>query len=174
MEMMSLEMTGGWLARSRLQELAVQAALENISSAAFIVSATGAVEQSNARARALMESGGAQAVHSLRQGLWNPGRSAEFEISPLFTYGNVVHYLAVHRAQSQAGTDRLAIAVHRWRLTAQEARVFEQLVNGDSNRQIALKIGCAERTVELHVTHILQRMDVENRNAAIAKFWTRL
>ena len=172
--MMSLEMAGGWVARSRLQELAVQEALENIPSAAFIVSATGAVEQSNARARALMESEGARAVHSLSQGLLNSGRCMEFEISPLFTYGNVVHYLAVHRVQSQAGTDRLAIAVHRWKLTNQEARVFEHLVSGDSNRRIALKIGCAERTVELHVTRILQRMDVENRNAAIAKFWTRL
>jgi DNA-binding NarL/FixJ family response regulator len=64
--------------------------------------------------------------------------------------------------------------VHRWKLTGQEAKVFANLVTGDSNRQIAAKIGCAERTVELHVTHILQRLDVESRNAAIAKFWTQL
>jgi DNA-binding CsgD family transcriptional regulator len=172
--MRSLENANGWLARSRLQDLAVQAALENISSAAFIISATGAVERSNARARALMESGGGQAVQLLWQALGDPTPSADFEISPLFTYGNVVHYLAVQRAENGTGIDRLAIAVHRWKLTGQEAKVFANLVTGDSNRQIAAKIGCAERTVELHVTHILQRLDVESRNAAIAKFWTQL
>jgi DNA-binding CsgD family transcriptional regulator len=163
------------LARSRLQDLAVQAALENISSAAFIISATGAVERSNARARALMESGGGQAVQLLWQALGDPTPTpgADFEISPLFTYGNVVHYLAVQRAENGSPIDRLAIAVHRWKLTGQEAKVFANLVTGDSNRQIAAKIGCAERTVELHVTHILQRLDVESRNAAIAKFWTQ-
>ena len=172
--MMSLEMAGGWLARSRLQELAVEAALENIPKATFIVSATGAVERSNARGRALMQAGGADALRALRQSLREPGQNAAFEISPLFTYGNVEHYLAVQRSQNEPAADRHAIAVHRWRLTFQEARVFAHLVNGDSNREIAAKIGCAERTVELHVTRILQRLDVENRNAAIAKFWTSL
>jgi DNA-binding NarL/FixJ family response regulator len=171
--MMPLETTGGWFARSRLQELAVEAALENIPKAALIVTATGAVERSNARARALIDSDREQVLQSLRQSLNSPGPSAEFEISPLFTYGNVAHYLAVQRSQGAAVCDRLALSVHRWRLTAQEARVFGHLVNGDSNRQIAAKLSCAERTVELHVTHILQRLDVENRSAAIAKFWTQ-
>ena len=121
-----------------------------------------------------MQAGGADAVRALRQSLREPGQHAAFEISPLFTYGNVVHYLAVLRLQNEPSADRVAIGIHRWRLTSQEAKVFAHLVNGDPNREIAGKIGCAERTVELHVTRILQRMDVENRNAAIAKFWTTL
>jgi DNA-binding NarL/FixJ family response regulator len=171
---MSTELSSGWLARSRLQELAVEAALENIPRPALIVSATGSVERSNARARALMETSGEEAAHSLQHSLASQGSKAEFEISPLFTYGNVVHYLAIQRAGMEGRADRLSIAVHRWKLSTQEARVFAHLVEGESNRQIAARLGCAERTVELHVTHILQRMDVENRNAAIAKFWTRL
>ncbi len=171
--MMNSETAGSWLAQSRVRELAVDAALENIPGAALIVTSTGAVERSNARARALMASGREQLLHAVRESLRHPGLAAEFEISALFTFGNLVHYLAVQRSPGSTIGDRLALSIHRWRLTAQEARVFAQLVNGESNRQIAAKLGCAERTVELHVTHILQRLDVDNRNAAIAKFWTQ-
>jgi len=161
------------LAQSRLEELAVNAALENIPGAALIVTSTGAVERSNARARALMALGKEQVLRAVQESLHHPSLSADFEITELFTFGNVVRYLAVQRSVGSTICDRLALSIHRWRLTAQEARVFAQLVNGESNRHIAAKLGCAERTVELHVTHILQRLDVDNRNAAIAKFWTQ-
>ena len=171
--MMNSDTAGGWLAQSRLEMAAVDAALENIPGAALTVTSTGTVERSNAQARALMASSKEQILRAVQESLDRPGLSAEFEISELFTFGSVVHYLAVQRSVGSTICDRLALSIHRWRLTAQEARVFSQLVNGESNRQIASKLGCAERTVELHVTHILQRLDVDNRNAAIAKFWTQ-
>ena len=163
----------GWLQRSRVHELAMQAALENIPGAALIVTATGTVERSNARARALMACDREGIVRSLLDSLRHPEPSSEFEVSPIFTYGNVAHYLAVQRAPRGPDCDRLAMAIHRWRFSPREARVLGHLVHGESNRQIASRLGCAERTVELHVTHILQRLDVENRTAAIAKFWTQ-
>lgn len=171
--MRALQAVDGWFAESRVRELAVEAALEKIPAAAFIVTATGSVECSNALARALMGCGREAVAQSLSESLKSAGPASDFEVTPLFTYGNVMHYLAVQRAVRQPACDRFALAVHRWRLSPQEARVFSYLVNGESNRQIASKLGCAERTVELHVTHILQRLDVANRNAAIAKFWTQ-
>ena len=171
--MMNSDTAGSLLAQSRLEQLAVNAALESIPGAALIVTSTGAVERSNARARALMASGKEQVLRAVQESLDDQALSAEFEITELFNLGNVTRYLAVQRSPGSTICDRLALSIHRWRLTAQEARVFAQLVNGESNRQIAAKLGCAERTVELHVTHILQRLDVDNRNAAIAKFWTQ-
>ena len=171
--MMNSDTADGLLAQSRLEMAAVYAALENFPGAALMVTSTGAVERSNARARALMASGKEQVLRAVQESLDHPSLAAEFEISELFSFGNVVHYLAVQRSVGSTICDRLALSIHRWRLTAQEARVFALLVNGESNRQIASKLGCAERTVELHVTHILGRLDVDNRNAAIAKFWTQ-
>ncbi len=172
--MMSLQVSGDWVARSRLRALAVRAALENIPSAAFIVSIGGAVEQANARGRALLERNRAVVLSALRRAIDDRGADRSFEVSPLLRFGQIIQYLAVQQQPSDFEADRTSVAAHRWQLTPKEARVLGKLVNGQSNKAIAVQIGCAERTVELHVTHIFQRAEVENRSALIAKFWTSL
>ncbi len=172
--MMSLQVSGDWVARSRLRALAVRAALDNIPSAAFILSIGGAVKQANARGRALLECNRAVVQNALRRAIDVRGADGSFEVSPLLSLGQIVQYLAVQQQPSELEADRTSIAAHRWQLTLKETRVLAKLVNGQSNKAIAEQIGCAERTVELHVTHILQRAEVENRSALIAKFWTCL
>ena len=66
---------------------------------------------------------------------------------------------------------RLAAAVQAWKLTPRQAEVFEQLVQGLSNKEIATAFGCAENTVELHVTQILRKSGTPGRNQLIARFW---
>jgi DNA-binding CsgD family transcriptional regulator len=59
----------------------------------------------------------------------------------------------------------------RWALTAREAEVLARVVQGETNKVIAARLGCAERTVEVHITHVLGKAQVESRSALIAKFF---
>jgi DNA-binding CsgD family transcriptional regulator len=53
-------------------------------------------------------------------------------------------------------------------LTARELEVLDSLVEGLSNNTIAKKLSLSSRTVEHHITSILQKMEVSSRNAAVA------
>ena len=56
-------------------------------------------------------------------------------------------------------------------LTSRQSEVFTSMVRGLSNKEIAAALGCAEKTVELHVTQILQKARVQGRTQLIARFW---
>ncbi|WP_228564889.1 LuxR family transcriptional regulator [Myxococcus sp. AB036A] len=59
----------------------------------------------------------------------------------------------------------------RWSLTARESEVLTHIIQGETNKSIAGRLGCAERTVEVHVTHLLSKAQVESRSALIARFF---
>jgi len=48
-------------------------------------------------------------------------------------------------------------------LTAREREVLECVASGDSNRDIALKLGLSEHTVKNHLKNILQKLHLDNR-----------
>lgn len=56
------------------------------------------------------------------------------------------------------------------RLTEREREVFELLVAGATNSQIADRLTVSETTVKSHVKHILRKLHVANRAEAIAQF----
>jgi two-component system response regulator DevR len=51
-------------------------------------------------------------------------------------------------------------------LSAQERRILDLLAEGLSNREIAGRIGSAEKTVKNHVSTILRKLELENRTQA--------
>lgn len=53
-------------------------------------------------------------------------------------------------------------------LTAREMEVLALLVDGRTNPEIAEVLFISPRTVSVHVTHILEKLGVENRSAAVA------
>ena len=53
-------------------------------------------------------------------------------------------------------------------LTPREYEVLELLVEGRTNPEIAHELFISPRTVSVHVTHILEKLSVENRSAAVA------
>lgn len=74
---------------------------------------------------------------------------------------------AADRSDAQAGPDafdRSTIAP----LTAREREVLELLIEGRTNPEIADELFISPRTVSVHVTHILEKLGVENRSAAVA------
>lgn len=48
-------------------------------------------------------------------------------------------------------------------LTKRENEILYLLVQGRSNKEIAFKLGIVERTVEFHVSHILEKLNISSR-----------
>ena len=81
-------------------------------------------------------------------------------------------------AQEKATLDRVDIypdysspqpLKDRYGLTDREAEVLLWLAQGKSNAEISSILGNAEQTVKIHVTHVFEKMGVENRHAAIIR-----
>lgn len=76
----------------------------------------------------------------------------------------------------EAVTEALAVALpipspvstSDFPLTAREAQVLKLLADGRTNRAIARELSISERTIENHVQHILIKLDVDSRTAAVA------
>jgi DNA-binding CsgD family transcriptional regulator len=58
-----------------------------------------------------------------------------------------------------------------WALTRQERRVVEMVVRGLSNSEIAARLFVGEKTVESHLRHVYEKLDIRNRNQLIARFF---
>jgi DNA-binding NarL/FixJ family response regulator len=54
-------------------------------------------------------------------------------------------------------------------LTARETEVLRHMALGLSNREIAAALSISEETVKTHVTHVLAKMNVDNRAQAIVQ-----
>jgi DNA-binding CsgD family transcriptional regulator len=63
---------------------------------------------------------------------------------------------------------RPATRKHPFGLTAREVDVLSSIVDGLSNKAIANKLSLSIRTVEHHTASILQKLQVESRNEAVA------
>lgn len=66
---------------------------------------------------------------------------------------------------------RLTTAEVTWSLTSRQVTVLRHVARGDSNKEIAEQLGCAENTVEHHVTQLLQKARVPSRTRLMAHFW---
>lgn len=60
----------------------------------------------------------------------------------------------------------------RFHLSRRQAQVLAEVVQGKTNKVIAATLGCAEVTVEIHVTALLAKLTCKNRVELTATFWT--
>lgn len=54
--------------------------------------------------------------------------------------------------------------------TTREDQIFALVSQGLSNKEIARRLNCTERTVKHHMTNIMQKLNVRNRVQAVLKF----
>lgn len=83
--------------------------------------------------------------------------------------------LRVQGARLDAARDPTTRVEHlrgAWSLTPRQAEVLGCVVAGRANKEIADELGCALRTVEVHVTQILRKAGVDSRASLIALVWS--
>lgn len=66
---------------------------------------------------------------------------------------------------------RLAACTRVWSLTKRQAETLALAARGESNKEIAAKLGCTEATVEIHMTRIFEKSGARNRATVIAAVW---
>ncbi|MBI4890971.1 MAG: response regulator transcription factor [Acidobacteria bacterium] len=77
---------------------------------------------------------------------------------------------AVHRGRHYlpaALSALLASRVDADALTSRELEVLQLLARGLANKEIAAELGIAEKTARIHVSHILDKLAVEDRTQAV-------
>jgi len=58
-----------------------------------------------------------------------------------------------------------------WGLSTKQRLVLAELVTGKRNKEIAAALGCAEVTVEYHLSAIRRKTGIAGRAALISRFW---
>ena len=152
----------------RVARAALTTALEALQSPAFIVSAPDTVLHANSRGQALLTSSAREVLAILRDA--SPALSKTASRIPLEAAPG--HHLVIVRDREGDARSRLASATPRWGLTPRQAGVLALVAQGESNRTVASRLGCSEKTVELHVSALLAKTHCSSRSQLVARFWT--
>ncbi|MFL5320583.1 MAG: LuxR C-terminal-related transcriptional regulator [Myxococcaceae bacterium] len=167
---MSLEWAMNGLPLTRVP---LAAAMEEVPRAAFIVNEQGEVHHANAMGRALLEEKLGDISTLLADAVRSRGASGGFTLTPLGGPGMAPHFLVVSQNVATVGDeDRMQRAARKWELTPRQLDVLRLVAHGEANKTISLKLGCSERTVEIHMTALMEKAQVQNRAALVARFCT--
>lgn len=147
---------------------ALTAALEALAAPAYILDGANRVVQCNPAGKLLLERDRAGVAAELRQSRQLDDGTAPFAIAPFSVAGITNHCLAIRRMASDQAP-AIALVGLRWGLTPRQVQVLELLARGFSNKAIGVQLRCAERTVELHVTAILEKSSCPSRSALMAR-----
>lgn len=158
------------LAQAPLESATLVVALEAMIEPVFVVDATGEPVLMNVAARALWTSARVEVTDDIDDAL--AGARTRFEVSSIAGPGLPQHWLLVRRAGRTEATARGAQASRHWGLTPRQGQVLRLVAEGLTNASIARELNCAERTVELHVTHLLTKARASNRASLVARYWT--
>ncbi len=146
----------------------VSVALEHAGGPAWLLGPGGRVEHANAAARSQLDSDRTATLATLdrcRAG----AAEARFSVTPLRSgAGGIGHVVVETIARTPPG---VPTAAARLGLTPAQTRVLERVARGSSNATIAAELKVAERTVEAHVTAILEKAHVPSRAALIVQIF---
>jgi DNA-binding CsgD family transcriptional regulator len=158
------------LVLDRSESAAFTVALEEISSAAFVVWADGRIACSNRSGRAACERSPSFVASGLLASM--RGLGGAFRVTRIPVPGAQDHFLAVQVGGTVDPGPRLAAATASHGFTPRQAQVAGLLALGRSNKAIAGALGCAESTVEIHVTAVLGKSGCGSRCELVSRFWS--
>jgi DNA-binding NarL/FixJ family response regulator len=151
----------------RIAIAALGAALEAIPSPAFLLRHPSSVLHANSRGRSMLNTERDRVLALLRTVSPSTRGTARFPIESAPDHNLVVLHDLERDAQARLGT-----VSRRWGLTPRQSAVLELVAQGDSNRGVASRLGCSEKTVELHVSALLAKTHCTSRAQLVASFWT--
>jgi DNA-binding CsgD family transcriptional regulator len=82
-------------------------------------------------------------------------------------YRNAIAYSETGRPSAGA----MMQALLAYGLTTRQAEVVRHVALGRSNRDVAVRLGLSDRTVQKHLQHAFRKLDVTTRSAAAAIAW---
>ena len=146
----------------------VRALIEAVPGAAFIASKSGSVVYANASGKRMLAANRARTTSDLASAIQKEAPAWEVKrIGGGAARGE--HHLLIHRDEAERLSTRLSAAVAQWKLSRRQADVLALVVDGHPNASIGMILGIATRTVEVHVSALLDRLQVENRSALVAR-----
>ena len=78
-------------------------------------------------------------------------------------FRNAIHRAIERDRKARADRERLALIQERLELlTPRERELFELVVRGLLNKQIALELGASEKTVKVHRGRVMQKMEADS------------
>ena len=149
---------------------ALAVALDEIPAAAFVVWADGRIVCSNRPGRAALERAPDDVASGLLASLGGTGGA--FRVTRVLAPGVPNHYIAVQVEGAVDPAPRVAAATASMGFTPRQAQVLRLLALGRSNKAIANELGCAESTVEIHVTAVLGKSRCGSRCELVSRFWS--
>jgi DNA-binding CsgD family transcriptional regulator len=158
------------LSNASSTKLLLGAALEEIPSAAFVLSDGGRVIEANRLGARWLDVNGFEGRRALRDAVIAPGPTAiaAFRLTHVVTAEESPKVLAVE-VTTTATFYSVARAGDRWGFTARELQVLEGVASGMPTRTLAAQLGVSERTVEAHLTRMFAKAQVATRAEMIAK-----
>jgi DNA-binding CsgD family transcriptional regulator len=148
-----------------------EAVLEALGSAAFVMGPGGAIEMANRAGRALLERGRREVLESIAESRRHRSGGGAFSTTRIKSPGWPAYTLAIRKAPL-AIVERVLFAQRCWGLSVRQARVLELVANGDSNKDIARALTCAEVTIENHLTELFRRSGARSRAGLVGKLIT--
>jgi len=144
---------------------ALHVGLQALGAPAFLVTSTGKILDANPAGRVL-------ATRLRIDDVVRAARSDENQVDrvELREHGCPSAQLVIVRSGSRRSriATRLEAARRRWSLTGRQAQVLAAVVAGESTATIAAELAVSTRTIEMHVSALLQRAGVDNRAALVA------
>ena len=147
----------------------VEGLLGAIVEPALLLSARGQVEATNLAGLRLLDEQRSGLFETLRQALAAGRRHPAFSLTRLTSRGCPDYVLALHVEPSLAQAEHVGRACVRWGLSGRRAAVLEQVALGRSNKEIASGLGCAEVTVERHLTSLFRVSGARSRTELLGK-----
>ena len=148
---------------------AVGAALEQVNGPAWLLGPGGRIEHANTAARAQLEADRATTTAALDRCIAGTAER-RFSVTAVRGASGSAGHLVVE-ALPRSAVQGIARAAARLELTPAQSRVLERVALGASNATIAAELKVAERTVEAHVTAILEKAQVPSRAALIVQIF---
>lgn len=165
------------IAEARSAQAAVEVVLGSILERhpcpVFMVDASGALRAANAFAEAALIEDTERVLGRIATAL-DRGDDDAVETHTLMREGVVDRVIVIERnvgAPTAEGRARAAAA--SWKLTRRQSDVLLAVARGLSNKEIAAELGCAEVTVENHLTGTFRKAGVSGRAQLVAKMWKR-
>lgn len=143
--------------------------LDQIGAATLVVDPRGRIVEANAAGRQLFDQPAVRReVISEDLAAALRGGPSPFELVRITDTGAPAMFLAILRTADTRVAAALHRATQRWNLTKRQAEVLEFVVRGTGTATIAGELRITTRAVELHITKLFERADVESRAALVA------